>query len=259
MADDPIRPIMSKTAVVTGGSSGIGRSTVERLLSEGWTVWNLDLNAESAADAARRQQDGRRYRFEQCDVSQAASVKNAFEQVGAEHSTLDALICSAGAVRVGSLEEHTPEQVDLILGVNVKGPWLCVREALPLLRKDASTINPSRVVILGSVAGIRPKVGAGFYGASKAALHVLTGVLAVELAPSGVIVNAVAPASVETPMMQSVAGGSYKISNDSPLGRIAQPEDVTDVIMFYLGDAAKYVNGTVLPVDGGTRAAFVKR
>lgn len=244
---------MNKTAVVTGGGSGIGKKTVERLLAEGWTVWSLDLKVPAQAHS------GERLRFLACDVSNADSVKRAFETIRAQCARLDALICSAGAIRVGSLEEHTPEQVDLILGVNIKGPWLCVREALSLLRQDASTLNPSRVVIMGSVAGIRPKVGAGFYAASKAAIHVLTGVLAVELAPSGVIVNAVAPGSVETPMMHEVAGGSYRTSNDSPLGRIAQPDDISDVIMFYLSDAAKYVNGTVLPVDGGTRAAFVKR
>lgn len=146
-----------------------------------------------------------------------------------------------------------------MFGVNVMGPWLSAREALPLLRNGASVDDPARVVFLGSIAGLRPKAGGGFYGASKAALHVITGVLAVELAPTGVIVNAVAPGTVATPLVEEVRKRSnYKVSGESPLGRIAQAEDVVDVVMFYLSDAAKYVNGTVLPVDGGTRAAFIK-
>jgi 3-oxoacyl-[acyl-carrier protein] reductase len=92
---------------------------------------------------------------------------------------------------------------------------------------------------------------------------VLTGILAVELAPSGIVVNAVAPGTVATPMIEALAGlgedSGFKPSGESPLGRIAQPDDIADVILFYLSDAAKYVNGTVLPVDGGTRAAYVKR
>jgi NAD(P)-dependent dehydrogenase (short-subunit alcohol dehydrogenase family) len=247
---------MSKTAVVTGGASGIGKTTVDRLLAEGWTAWSLDIAEEGAAGGPAAQG---RHRYLPCDVSSPESVKKAFDRVATDCPKLDALVCSAGVIRIGPLEEQTPEHLDLVLGVNVKGPWLCIREALPLLRKDASTEAPSRVVVLGSIAAIRPKVGGGLYAASKAALHALAGVYAVELAPSGVIVNAVAPGAVDTPMNRGMAGTSYKTSNDSPLGRIAQPEDVTDVVMFFLSDAAKYVNGTVLPVDGGTRAAFVKK
>src|SRR5690606_6934175 len=119
---------------------------------------------------------------------------------------------------------------------------------------------PSRIILLGSVSGIRPKVGSGFYAATKAALHALTGVLAVELAQDNILVNAVAPGTVNTSMIraaQSAATGSgYKPSGTSPLGRIAEPEDVTAVILFFLSDTSRYVTGTVLPVDGGTRAAF---
>jgi NAD(P)-dependent dehydrogenase (short-subunit alcohol dehydrogenase family) len=255
--------LVPKTAVVTGGASGIGRRTVERLLAQDWTVWSFDVSEEALAEHARALDAGSRLRFQRCDVSRPDSVKAAFERVRQANDKLDALICSAGVVRIGSLEEQTPEDADLMIGVNMKGPWLCVREALSLLRKDASTATPSRVVIVGSIGGIRPKVGTGFYSATKAAVHVLTGVLAVELGPTGVVVNAVAPGTVATPMVEALANPStasgYKPSGDSPLGRIAEPDDVADVVLFYLSDAAKYVNGTVLPVDGGTRAAFVKK
>lgn len=254
---------MNKTAVVTGGASGIGRRTVERLLAEDWNVWSFDVSEEALAEHAQTLNVGTRLRFRKCDVFRPESVKAAFDSVRQTSDKLDALICSAGVIRIGSLEEQTSEDVDLLIGVNLKGTWLSVREAIPLLRKDASVADPSRVVIVGSIGGIRPKSGSGFYSATKAAVHVLAGVFAVELGPTGIIVNAVAPGTVATPMVQALAnrsaGSSYKPSGDSPLGRIAQPDDVVDVIQFFLSDAAKYVNGTVLPVDGGTRAAFVKQ
>jgi 3-oxoacyl-[acyl-carrier protein] reductase len=236
---------------------------VERLLAQDWAVWSLDVSEEALDQHARTLDASSRLRYLKCDVSRPESVKAAFERIGTDCDKLDALICSAGIIRIGSLEEQAIEDVDIMIGVNVKGPWLCVRAALPLLRKDSSTAAPSRVVIVGSVGGIRPKAGSGFYSATKAAVHVLTGILAVELGPTGVIVNAVAPGTVATPMVEALATqsatASYKPSGESPLGRVAQPDDVADIVLFYLSDAAKYVNGTVLPVDGGTRAAFVKK
>lgn len=250
------------TAVVTGGASGIGRRVVERLLARGWTVWALDLTDRALADLSSADSTGR-LQCRRCDVADPDSVGAAFDEIGRTTTSLDALICSAGVVRIGSLVDQSPEEVNLMLGVNVVGPWLAVRAAVPLLSHGASVDDPSRVVIVGSIGGIRPKAGTGFYSASKAAAHVLTGVLAVELGPLGILVNAVAPGTVDTPMAVQAAaavgaGSAFKPSGLSPLGRIATPDDVADVIEFYLSDAAKYVNGTVLPVDGGTRAAFVK-
>lgn len=251
-----------KTAVITGGASGIGRRTAERLLAEGWTVWALDISETALSDMASALQLGNSLRCRPCDVSSPTSVTATFEAIAQDCSRIDALICSAGIVRTGSLLSHLPEEVDLMWGVNVRGPWLTVREALPLLQAGSSVDDPARVVMVGSVGGVRPRVGTGFYSATKAALHVLTGILAVELAPSGILVNAVAPGTVATPMSQALAAqgaaSGFKPSGPSPLGRVAIPDDVADVILFFLGDSAKFVNGTVLPVDGGSRAAFVK-
>lgn len=256
---------MDKTAVVTGGASGIGRRTVERLLDLGWTVWSVDRSAPSLAEQAARAGAGERARLRTatCDVRRPDDVARAFAQVASDTGHLDALVCSAGVTVTGALAELTPEQVDQALDVNVKGPWLCIREALPLLRARGTVDSPSRVVVVGSTSGIRPKVGAGIYGAAKAAVHVVTGVYAVELAPLGIVVNAVAPGMVNTPMIEEIRRNTsptsrFGFGGPSPLGRIAEADDVADVILFFLSDAAKFVNGTVLPVDGGMRAAFVK-
>ena len=254
---------MAKIAVVTGGGSGIGRRTIERLLAEGWSVWSFDLS-EKALDQQRHELGTvKGYHSITCDVSSPESVATAFAAVKKATDRIDALICSAGVTITGSLEEMTPQQADIMIGANLKGPWLTIIGALPLLRQDATVDNPSRVVIVGSIGGIRPKVGNGMYSATKAAVHVLAGIFGFELAPSGVIVNAVAPGTVNTPMHHAVLkqaskASGFNPSGVSPLGRIAEAEDVANVIMFFLSDAAKFVNGTVLPVDGGTRAAFLK-
>lgn len=248
---------MTRTAVVTGGASGIGRRTVECLLAEGWQVWSVD-QASQEGEAFQVPSAARtRFRAIRCDVSDGQAVQAAFERIGSSGATVDALVCSAGLLATGTLAQHTEQQVDRLLGVNVKGPWLCIRAALPWLRQSAE--DPGRVVVVGSISGMRPKAGSGFYGAAKAALHVLVGVFAVELGPMGITVNAVAPGTVDTPMLQGLApqgdGSGYKPSGVSPLGRIASPADVASVVLFLLGPGAAYVNGAVVPVDGGTRAA----
>ena len=130
-----------------------------------------------------------------------------------------------------------------------------------MLRRSATAENPSRVVLLSSIAALRPKVAGGAYAASKAGVSQLCRVMAAEWAPSGVLVNALAPGTVDTPMVRAMADSAtskgYRPSGVSPVGRIAQPDDVVDVMMFLLSDAARYVTGTTIPVDGGTQAAFI--
>lgn len=252
---------MNKRAVVTGGASGIGRRTAERLLAEGWDVWSLDLS-NGDARAGPGMASSQRFHSIACNVGRPEEVARAFARIGERTDHIDALVCSAGVTVTGALADLTPEQVDRALDVNLKGPWLCIREALPWLRKRGTVAAPSRVVIVSSTAGLRPKIGAGIYGAAKAAVNVLAGVFAVELAPTGIVVNAVAPGMVNTPMLDDIRNSTspssrFQFGGPSPLGRIAEADDIADAILFLLGDSAKFINGAVLPVDGGTRAAFV--
>ena len=123
-----------KIAAVTGAASGIGQRTVEKLLEEGWTVWALDLVHDVLAAQAETLNVGERFRYLECDVSDAASTRTAFEIVSRETGRLDALVCSAGVLRVGLMEDASESDFDLMLHVNVKGPWLTVRAALALVR-----------------------------------------------------------------------------------------------------------------------------
>jgi NAD(P)-dependent dehydrogenase (short-subunit alcohol dehydrogenase family) len=250
---------MTKSAAVTGAASGIGQAACRRLLEAGWIVFGLD-NARGRLDAVAEGFGAYRDRFRPvlCDVADAARVTAAFQEIG---PTLNALVTCAGVLRTALMEDMTIEDFDLVLTVNTRGTFLCAQKALPLLRAGATADNPSRIVMLSSLAALRPKIVSGAYAASKAAVSQLCRVMAAEWAPSGVLVNALAPGTVDTPMVAAMADPAaskgYRPSGVSPVGRIAQPDDVVDVMMFLLGDGARYVTGTTIPVDGGTQAAFV--
>ncbi len=247
-----------KNALVTGGSAGIGHQTVEQLTADGWQVWVLDRDDYLGSVNASP-----RVRFLRCDLRVADDLVTAVKAVVSEAGVLHAVVCSAGVVKVGELEHASIEDVDLMFDVNVRAPWLVIRETIPSLRAAATKGDPARVVVLGSIAGIRPKIAGGAYAATKAALHVLAQVFSVELGPSGITVNAVAPGPTNTGMSSKAMGDGqavgFKSSGVSPLGRIAEPADVADAVVFLLSSQARYINGVVLPVDGGTRAAFNNR
>jgi NAD(P)-dependent dehydrogenase (short-subunit alcohol dehydrogenase family) len=265
-ASDQTEP--SRIAAVTGAASGIGQAACRRLLQAGWTVHGLDIapvhlqpvtpnlttSPNRTTDAASQD----RFHPAICDVTDPASITSAFARIGPR---LNALICCAGVLRTALLQDMSIHDFDLVLNTNLRGTFLCAQKALPLLRQAATPENPSRVVLLSSIAALRPKVVSGAYAASKAAVSQLCRVMAAEWAPSGVLVNALAPGTVDTPMIRAVADPAaskgYRPSGISPIGRIAQPDDVVDVMMFLLSDAARYVTGTTIPVDGGTQAAFI--
>lgn len=249
-------PRTGRIAVVTGAASGIGQTVARRLHADGWSVVGLDL-----AFPAEGRHAADRHLELACDVGSEASVQAAFERIDRDVGVPDALVCSAGIARLGSLADLSVADFDATYAVNTRGPWLCAIHAIRLMRREPRPDDERRIVFVGSVSGLRPKVGNGAYSAQKAALHVITGVLAAELGSERILVNAVAPGTVDTPMVRAVGPASqtglFRPSGTSPLGRIAVPDDVADVIEFFLGEQSRYVTGTVLPVDGGTRAAFI--
>jgi NAD(P)-dependent dehydrogenase (short-subunit alcohol dehydrogenase family) len=253
---------MPKIAAITGAASGIGRGTVRRLLNDDWTVVALD--ASQPGLEALRQEFGSvadRLVTMTCDVTSVESVTGTFREIGNRYGKLNGLVCSAGVLKIGTLDTMPVEEFDQLFAVNVRGLWLTAREAMPWLKEAGAANEIARVVFLASIAGIRHKIDSGAYAATKAAVIALTKVMAVESAPHRVLVNAVAPATVDTPMVRPhLTPGTntrYRTSGTSPLGRIAQPSDVAAVIRFLMSEDAGYVNGTIVPVDGGTVAAFV--
>ncbi len=253
---------MTGLVAITGGASGIGRGTAKRLLEDGWTVIALDVAEAGLADLRKTfAVHGGRLHTRTCDVTSPESIAGVFAEIGRTFGHINGLVCSAGVLKIGRLESMSIEDFNQVFSVNVRGLWLCAREAMPLLKTAVSEGEVARVVFLASIAGLRHKIDSGAYAATKAAVIALTKVMAVESAPHGVLVNAIAPATVDTPMvrphMQPGNNSNYRTSGTSPLGRIAEPDDIAAVIRFLLSKDAAYVTGTVIPVDGGTTAAFV--
>lgn len=251
---------MPSTAIVTGAASGIGLEAAQDLLAKGWTVYGIDISDAALAPAARKLSSPS-FHPRPCDLRDAASVAEVMQGIQNDAPQINALIASAGVIRTDPLADMSVEDFDTVFGVNVRGLWLTCREAHPMLQKAAAKGDLARVIILSSISAIRPKIDAGAYAASKAAVSQLTQVLAVEWAPDGILVNALAPGTVDTPMIQAALDpakqGHWRPSGASPLGRIAEPIDVVRVMRFLLSEDAGYVTGTIIPVDGGTRAAFV--
>ncbi len=253
---------MTSIAAITGAASGIGRGTARRLLDDGWTVVAMDV---SETGLAKLREEfgiyGTRLDTVVADVTSEASLEKAFAEITKRHGHLNGFVASAGLLRTGPLDSMPVNEWDDLFAVNVRGVWLSTKHAMPLLKAAAAKGQAARVVFLASISGLRHKIDSGAYAATKAAVIALTKVWAVESAASGVLVNAVAPATTETPMvaphLNPGSNTRYRTSGTSPIGRIAQPVDIANVIHFLMSPAAAYVNGTVIPVDAGTIAAFV--
>ncbi len=253
---------MTNIAAITGAASGIGRGTARRLLDDGWTVIALDMS-DKGLKALREEfaSYGTRLETQIADVTSEESLASAFKEIGARHGRLNGFVASAGLLRIGPLEAMPVNEWDDLFAVNVRGLWLSTKFAMPLLKAAAGKGEVARAVFLASIAGIRHKIDSGAYAATKSAVIALTKVWAVEAASSGVLINAIAPATTETPMVAAHLNPGnntrYRTSGVSPIGRIAQPADMAAVISFLMGPDAAYINGTIIPVDAGTSAAFV--
>lgn len=239
-----------KIALVTGAGSGIGKCIAETYAREGARVALADLNADAAKSAARA--IGNNAIALRCDVSKKAEVDSAVEETLAAFGALDLLVNNAGATHVNKpLLEIGEDEFDRIFAVNVKGIFLACQAAVPALRKRGGGV----IINIGSTAGLRPRPGLSAYNATKGAVHVLTKSLAVELAPDGIRVCAIAPVATDTPLLPSFLGPApgmrEKFIATVPLGRLALPQDIADAALFLASAEAKFVTGNIMEVDGG--------
>ena len=247
-----------KTALVTGGATGIGRMTATALVQAGANVMIASRKGEDCERTAEElnilDAAGKAEGFAG-DVGSEEGVTNLVAEVKSRTDKLDILVNNAGVTWGQPLEEFPHAAWAKVMNVNVAGLFQLTRDLLPLLEKSASPEDPSRVINLGSIMGTSPiGDGAYSYAASKAAVHHLTKILARELAERHITINAFAPGPFQSRMTAFATTTDKqveKVGECIPLGRIGSPEDIAAATLFLCGRGGSYVTGAILPLDGG--------
>lgn len=240
-----------KTVVVTGGSTGIGASTVKLLSKKGATVFNLDISTPDYTT--------NNVSYIQCDVSEFSQMQSAFEEVKFKSSGIDCLFANAGVHLFANLEDTTPEQFDRVVGINLKGVFNALKCVIPVMKAQEG----GSIVLMGSDQSFIGKGESSVYGATKGAIAQLAKSTAVDYAAYNIRVNCICPGTIETPLYHNAVGiysdktgtakeNIYKfLHNAQPIKRVGQPEEVAEAVIFMLSDKASFMTGSLMSVDGG--------
>jgi NAD(P)-dependent dehydrogenase (short-subunit alcohol dehydrogenase family) len=242
----------ARAAIVTGGASGIGLATLERLIAAGWRVGALDRDA--AALEKLRGAHGDAVRVRTLDVTDEGAADAAVNELAAAFGRLDGVVNSAGIGLDKPALDTSVAEFRKVLDINVTGTFIVSRAAARIMKEKGS----GAIVNLASIAGMRGSKGRVAYGASKGAVINLTQVMAVDLARYGIRVNAVAPGPVDTPLVQAVHTAAVRRAylHHTPMRRYASADEIAAAICFLLdGAQSSYITGAILPVDGGFAGA----
>jgi NAD(P)-dependent dehydrogenase (short-subunit alcohol dehydrogenase family) len=247
--------VNGKVALVTGGSRGIGYMIAEGLIRNGVRVYITSRKSNDCDLAAEKLRD-----FGECvsipaDVSSTEGILLLARELREKESKLDILVNNAGAAWGAPLGEFPDVGFEKVLDINVKAPFMLTQEFLPELRSAATADDPARVIMIGSVDGLRVPFGDNYsYSASKAGVHMMARHMAHHLVEENININTIAPGPFESKMM------SYMLDNpkrragviaSTPKGRIGTPEDITGAVIFLASRASAWLTGITLPVDGG--------
>ena len=241
---------MKQTAIVTGGSRGIGRAVAVRLAKDGMNlVINYRGNSAAAEETERLCRElGAAVLLVQGDVSCAEDCEKLAAQAKEAFGRVDVLVNNAGITRDGLLARMTEEDFRAVLDVNLVGPWNMMKAVNRIMMKQ----RYGRIVNLSSVTGLMGNMGQTNYAAAKAGILGMTKSYAREVAGRGITVNAVAPGFIDTDMTEAMPEGAKdKIITGIPMGRTGKPEDVAEAVAFLASEQAGYITGEVLRVDGG--------
>jgi len=249
--------LAGKTALITGGSSGIGYMMAQGLLTAGATVYITSRKTEQCQQAALELSESGECIAIPADISTVEGRAHLISTLQEQESALDILINNAGASWGASYESYPLNAFDKLLNINVTSVFALTRDLTPMLAINAKPYEPSRVINLGSIDGLHitsaHHTGTFAYAASKAAVHQLTKHLAVELGPQQITVNAVAPGLFPTKMTKhSLDNYQTEFEKNSLLGRLGQPQEMAGIAIYLCSRAGAYTHGAIIPIDGGT-------
>ena len=241
-----------KVVLVTGASGGLGKITAEKFAQEGAKVaihYNGNREKALAAAAEFEEKYGGEYRVYGANISEEEAVNGMIQQIIEDFGTLDILVNNAGISLNGSTWKYKMEDWDKVIGINLTGPFLCTKAALPVMREK----KYGRIINLSSVVGIKGAAGTIAYASSKSALVGMMKTVAREVAHNGITVNCVAPGYMNAGVIADVPQKYLEetVIPSIPMKHLGDAEDIANAVAFLASDEAKYITGTLLPVDGG--------
>jgi len=249
----PMFSLLQKTAVITGGGSGIGRAIAVLLARQGAAIHILELNKEGAAEAVATIQDaGGTATAHSCDVADQQQVSAVFDTIGAVHI----LVNNAGIAHIGKADTTAEDDFDRVMRVNVKGVYNCIHAGIPALRKAGGGVIINMTSI-ASLVGIPDRFA---YSTAKGAVKAMTMSVAKDYIGENIRCNCISPARVHTPFVDGFLQKNYpdnieemfeKLSKTQPVGRMGKPEEVAALALYLCSDEASFVTGCDYPIDGG--------
>jgi 2-keto-3-deoxy-L-fuconate dehydrogenase len=248
--------LTDKTAVITGGASGIGEAITRKFAENGATVHILEVNATLAETlVAEIREKGENAQYYKCDVSNQKNVNEIIKSI-ATGGPIDILVNNAGIAHVGTAETTTEADLDLLYQVNIKGVYNCLHAVIPVMKKNGGGV----ILNMASIASVMAVADRFAYSMTKGAVLTMTYSVAKDYIKDHIRCNCIAPARIHTPFVDGFLAKNYpgkekevyeQLAKTQPIGRMGEPEEVADLALFLCSDKAAFITGTNYPIDGG--------